>query len=447
MKNRMIQSLKTVDYRLFGTLLLMGLLPTLYTTLRINFLGALPSDWGFNIASQLSWVNLAYEVLQEGILLPLFFLMGSVIADKAELENRLRTGLAVTGILYGAIAIMIWLFAEPLVVFMRQKPELVAATVGYIRLETIASLISVLAQFIILVLITIKKNGYLLIILSVQMVLTMLLDTFLVSKLPFSLNIGVNGIALGNIVVNLSILALALALLARKGYRIWRRGKWSFSWMKEWLKVGGFSGLESFVRNLAFMLMVVRMVNVVGEQGTFWTANSFIWNWLLLPVTQLGQLIKRDCGDKGLESVRRSTLGYFALTGMFVALWLITIPLWQPFLRYVMNIGNYLDVFRIAMISLAFYIAFAFNNVIDSVFYGLGKTNYMLFQSLVINSVFYGGLFVLYRLGIYKPTLDLIALMFAVGIALDSLLTYGMFAWMLKRKNIRLFARTETESA
>lgn len=31
--------------------------------------------------------------------------------------------------------------------------------------------------------------------------------------------------------------------------------------------------------------MISRMVNVVGEQGTYWVANNFIWSWLLLPIT------------------------------------------------------------------------------------------------------------------------------------------------------------------
>ena len=228
----------------------------------------------------------------------------------------------------------------------------------------------------------------------------------------------------------------ALIVLSKQNVIV--KTKITFSWMKEWIKVGGYSGIESFVRNIAFMLMVVRMVNVVGEQGTFWVANNFIWGWLLLPILQLGQLIKRDCGESGEKAIKEKTLGYFGVTTIIVILWVITIPLWEPFIKYVMNIDNAQGIFRIALISLVFYITFAYNNVIDSIFYGIGKTNYMLFQSILINSIFYGTLFVLYINGIYKPTLELIALMFAGGIAFDSLLTYGMFYWMLKRRSLKI---------
>ena len=71
---KVLNAFKQIDYKLFGTLLLFGLLPTIYTTVRIFFLGDIPSDWGFNIASQLAWVNIIYEVIQEAILLPVFYL-------------------------------------------------------------------------------------------------------------------------------------------------------------------------------------------------------------------------------------------------------------------------------------------------------------------------------------------------------------------------------------
>lgn len=69
-----MDSFKSINFKLFGILFVMGLLPTVYTTVRIFFLGDMPDDWGFNIASQLAWVSLVYEILQEGIMLPLFYL-------------------------------------------------------------------------------------------------------------------------------------------------------------------------------------------------------------------------------------------------------------------------------------------------------------------------------------------------------------------------------------
>jgi len=76
------KSLRRFNWKLYFALLLTGLLPTLYTTVRINYLGNLPGDWGVNIASQLVWVNLILEVIYEALILPLFYLIGKTIDDR-----------------------------------------------------------------------------------------------------------------------------------------------------------------------------------------------------------------------------------------------------------------------------------------------------------------------------------------------------------------------------
>jgi len=213
---------------------------------------------------------------------------------------------------------------------------------------------------------------------------------------------------------------------------IFQTSKLNFNWIKQWTVIAGYSGLETLVRNLAFMYMVVRMVNIVSEPGTFWVTNSFIWGWLLLPVLQLGELIKSDC-SKREENITANFRGYLGVTTIIVTIWLVTIPLWEPFIKNVLNMSNYAVIFHLVMISLPFYITFAYNNLIDSIFYGIGKTEYMLFQSVFVNVTFYGTLFILFQMGIYNPTLELITLMFAAGIAVDSLLTFVMY-WYLSKK-------------
>ncbi len=306
---RIIRALKTVNYRLLAAIFATMLLPTIYQTIRIYFLGDLPSDGGINIASQLSWVNLFYEVVQETLILPLFFLLGKSLADKTEFANKVRTGLVVTAGIYLIVSIIIIACAKPLVILMAQDESLIQVTIDYVRLETIAALFSTLWRFMILVLVTLKKDAYMYIVLSVQMILSVLLDTFLISTLPVSANIGVNGIAVTNIIVNLTILAIACVLLSRADIHLFTREKWDFAWLKEWFKVGKFSGLESLLRNLVFMVMVVRMVNLVSEQGNYWIANNFIWQWLLLPSLALADVIKKEIGENR-ENIRKGWLQF-----------------------------------------------------------------------------------------------------------------------------------------
>ena len=156
-----IRALKTVDYRLLAAIFATMLLPTVYQTVRIFWLGDLPSESGINIASQLSWVSLFYEVIQEALILPLFFLLGKSLSDRRGFENKVRTGIIVTAATYLMLSIVLIVFARPLILLMAQDKTVIEQTVVYVRLETVAALFSTLWRFMTLVLVTlnIKSDG------------------------------------------------------------------------------------------------------------------------------------------------------------------------------------------------------------------------------------------------------------------------------------------------
>ena len=316
------KSLSKINYKLFLALLVLGLCPTVYTTLRVFFLGELPGEYSFSIAGQLSWVNLLYEILSEAIVLPLFFFIGKVLTDKKEFANRMRTGFLVSVGAYMVLSFLVIALAKPLLSLMATDTSILDASATYIRIESVASIFSLAFNFIMVGMVTLGKEKYVYILTAVKLVLCLLVDTFMVSTLPVSLNLGVNGIAFSNIIVNVLLVTTAIILLHKEGITLFKKEKLSFGWMKEFAKVGGISGLESFVRNIAYMLMISRMVNMVGEQGTYWVANNFIWGWLLLPILQLGELIKRETATDE-NAIKNNSLGYFVITAVVCVLWCI----------------------------------------------------------------------------------------------------------------------------
>jgi Na+-driven multidrug efflux pump len=413
------------------------LLPTVYNTVRIFFLGAMPDDWGVNIASQLSWASLFYEVIQEALILPLFFLLGKSLLDKDEFENKVRSGLLITGMIYAVVSLILIIFAKEFVYLMAQDIQLIDATVNYIRLETVAALLSTLFRFMLVVLIVMKKDMYMYITLVIQMLLSILIDTFLISDLSISLKIGVNGVAISNIIVNFANVIICIFLLSKENIFIFQRKKLSFTWVKEWFKIGKYSGIESLLRNLAFVIMIIRMVNLVSEQGSYWITNNFIWHWLLLPALALHDLIQRDIGEDK-RNIQKNTLGYIALTTIFALGWVISIPLWKPFLKYVMNASSYETVYYIALLQTVFYITFIFNKIFDSTFYGVGRTDYMLIQSVCIDGFYYGVAFILYLNKIFIPTLFSISMLFGFGMVFDLIPTFILYKRLLKKMNMKI---------
>ena len=430
-------SLKNINYKLYFALLVIGLAPTVYSTVRVFFLGALPGEYSFSIAGQLSWVNLLYEIINEAIILPLFYFIGKVATDKKEFTNRVKTGLVMSLGIYLILSTIIICFAKPLLSLMATDASIIDASATYIRIESVANIFLILTQFTLVALVTINKSKYLYILTFARLILSIVCDTFLVSSLPISLNLGVNGVGYSNIIVNIVLLALSLILLSKENINIFDRVKLEFAWAKEFIKIGSISGLESLVRNVAYMVMISRMVNVVGEQGTYWVANNFIWGWLLLPVLQLGELIKQETATNK-ENVHKNGLGYFGITVIICTLWFVTIPLWKPFMANILQFSDIDKLFNLVLVLVGFYVLYAFQNVFDSILYGLGKTNYMLFESVVTNTVYYGVAFILYLTGLWTPSLIGIALLFGIGNAFDSVVSLGAFAFLLKKEKINI---------
>ena len=430
-------SLSKINYRLFFALLVLGLAPTIYTTVRVFFLGQLPGEWSFSIAGQLSWVNLLYEILNEAIILPLFYFVGKVKDDKGEFSNRVRTGMLISLGVYAVLSAVVLLFAEAMLNLMATDSSIIAASASYIRIESIANVFSILTQFALVALVTVNKSKYLYALTGAKFVLCLVSDVFLVSTLPISANLGVNGIGYSNIIVNVLLLVVSFLLLAREEIKVFAKSKLDFVWIKDFVKVGGISGVESLVRNVAYMVMIARMVNVVGEQGTYWVANNFVWGWLLLPVLQLGELIKQEVAtDK--ENIRRNSLGYFGITAIISVLWFASIPVWKPFMTHVLGFSDVDKLFDLVLLLIGFYVLYAVQNVFDSTFYGLGKTNYMLFESVVTNTIYYGIAFALYATNVWIPTLMGIALLFGIGNAFDSIVSLVAYVFLLKKEKINV---------
>ena len=216
-KTTVIKSLNRFDWKLYLALLVTGLLPTIYTTIRINYLGNLPGDWGVNIASQLVWVNLILEVIYEALILPLFYLIGKTLENKKETVNKVKSGLLLTFGIYFFCTVIIAIFAKQLVTAMAQNPDTIEATTVYIRIEMLAALFMGPVKFM-TVFILLNYRIHIYVLLLIQMLLSVTLDTLLLSELDISLDLGVNGIAYSNIIV-LDYVSIHYGYFCKKIYK------------------------------------------------------------------------------------------------------------------------------------------------------------------------------------------------------------------------------------
>lgn len=123
-----------INYRLYASLLVMGLCPAIYQAVRIFFLGQMPDPGAYSIAGQLSWVQLLYEIVQETVLLPLYFFLGQVVSDNVSFGNRVRSGLWLTAGIWTALAVAVSAFARPLLGWMAAAPDIIEASCDLVLL-------------------------------------------------------------------------------------------------------------------------------------------------------------------------------------------------------------------------------------------------------------------------------------------------------------------------
>ncbi len=410
MKERFKQ-LKSFNWRLFAALCALELIPAIYQTVKTFIMSSTGQSDAFDIIGQMEWFDLINETLQAFLIIPLYSILNNIFKNDEEhfAKHTFKTGL-LTFSIYTLFSIGVLIYGIVLIKAMNPKEVDIAVVNSYLQLETIAFMSGIIVSFVNVVFVVVGKSKNVYIFLAIRTILSLIADFALIP------NLGVYGIAVSNIIVN-TVLAVSsfVVLYIQKYIEFCWFHKSDFPILKEWGKVGLFSGVQQFIDNFIYAIMICKMVNMVAEQGNYWIVNNFIWGWLLIPISALSEIVRRDCKDGYLQLKQ---FNYYFIVACVVAVWTITVPLWTPFFKYAENLSNAGELFEIAVKLVPFYIAYAICAIIDNIFVGLGKTIYNAVNSLIINLVYYGVFFILYVTRTITFTMDAIILMFGFGMVM-----------------------------
>jgi Na+-driven multidrug efflux pump len=390
------------------------------------------------------WVSLILEIFQEALILPLYHQLGATIQCQTRTKNKLKIGVMVTFFVHLILSGVLIALAWPLLKCMAQKQENLEATVIYIRLELCNIPLNSVNTFFVTTLTVLMANKHLYVVLLLRMCSTIATDTCFLSTLPFSLQLGVKGIAYGNLISTCVVFAYCCVICWQHLHfttdDIFNKSSYNFSWMKSWTSVGLFSGLDSLIRNVFYILCVLRMMNVVEEQGLYWRSNEFIWNWLLLLYLPLANVLKQDaCGDDTMN--HKHKLSSYILFVIFILLiWLLSLPLWKLFFISAMHVNDTdaQHMLSLVLLLLPFYLMFMVTTLLNSVFYAKGRTHYLAIKSTVPNLCINLPAFVLFIMNIYRPTVRSIALLFGSTMALGECLTIAFYIYYLRTVDYKI---------
>ena len=416
---------KTFDWKMYLALCLLALVPAIYQTVITKLITSYTSAGTLDIIGQMEWFDLIDETICSFLIIPMYSVLSK--AYKKDNFNKVvfKLGIVIV-ILYALFSIGTFFYGINLISFMNPNEIDIGAAYRYLSLETIAFMIGIIFSYVSVVFLVIDKAKYMYAFLVAKILLATLSNFLLIP------NMGVDGVAVSNIIANTIMGVLGVLLLIHeKAIRPGKYVKDDFSIFKDWGRIGLFAGGQQFLDNIIYALMICRMVNAVSESGNYWVSNNFIWGWLLIPITCLSEIIRKDAGADGYNLKQKN---YYSITLFVLILWFTLIPTYNWFFSTVEGISNPERIFDIVIKNLGFYVAYAFSQIPDAIFVGTGKTKYNAINSLFCNIVYYGIWFIFYITGTVTMNMDMIIIMFGCG---------NITHWVVSILEEKIFLRRE----
>ena len=403
----LIGLLRQWDWGLFLLIFLFMALPRFYLSYSFYLIGnTIPDINALATVAQWQFIELLLEVLQETFVLAIFFFVGRGIQSKEGPGYPIRTSITTILLFSCGFAAILFIFSDNFVSVIGTPEAIRETTSAFLKIKTAGVPIFLLSMALVIIVETINRKRMLLTLAVLQVIYRFIFDSLFYGGYSFSLNLGVLGVAWSDLIAGFALLITALFMIRSIAFEKVRNFI-SFFTLKDWkvyLRVGGWSGLDSLVRNFAYFFMIVRLLNLIGANtiGGYYLTMHILWSFLLVPILALSESAKVLIANHSADLLKVRKLWYSSLVigGMFLLLWLLFLPFWRSFAGF---LNSNIEIVNISVEAMAIliipYMLLALNLITDSIFYGVGKTRYMAYQAIITNGTVYVLAFIAYLMG------------------------------------------------
>jgi len=434
-------NLKEYPWDFMGFLVLALLIPRIYSLINTMWIGHIDYS-SLAIAEQYEFMGILIEIVNEGVPFGVLALVSQNYKNRSVVLKQLFAGIILQLILSTTLSIIILSNMPLFVQIIGTSAEIVDKTIRYLSLRAIALPFNSLALLLIIGIKSLDRAKLSLEIVSVNVLLNIILDLFLISNFPFSLQLGLDGAAIGYLISNITYFITALGAIVVI-LHIKRQELKSQDFLdnsKSLFKVGGWTGIDSFVRNF-FYFFVLQILNFMGPNqfAGFQLFQKIMWT-VLIPVIAISEgtairvgnyLVKEDTKKRIPSLLTTSAFLGFMIVGSFGLVGIFAID----------SIGSIftsnLDVIRFSSLMFFWqiipYILFAVAMNLRGLFFGTGKTYNILIISLILNLGVIFPFFLLINSGILPQNFESIMLMFVFVDLIDIVITYILIRLLLNR--------------
>ena len=296
---------KKVYNKDYWILICIGFLPLMWKILEIAFLSS--STNALKILGQFALISIIFKIFEESLSNPLYKTLSKqnfkTAEEKYYVAKRVLIYYFFATILF---SISLYFLSGSLLKLSHVPDYIFNETLQFVKLYIIASTFGVYSKFLYTFNLINKDTKKMFIYLLIKSLATTILFICMVPE--FSLNLGANGIAVSEIIINL-ITVIYLSCSFPKSEKSSVKIN-----LKEYFKLFLFSLSETLIRNIVYYCVILVFLNIIDSQELYFVSNEYIWNIMLVPTLAQGSLIKQDYANNKNASLKPYFINAIILT-------------------------------------------------------------------------------------------------------------------------------------
>jgi len=241
-------------WHFIGFLVLAMMIPKFYELSNIYWIGRISMD-ALAITEQFEFIAVSIEIVNEMIPFGILALIAQNYHNREKVIEILKAGLIIQIVFSLIVTGIMVFFTRDFVATIGTPVEIVTLTTQYLLLKSIALPFEAVAYILLIAIKSLQKGKEALILVTISVFVNMLLDLFLISNTSVSLHLGIQGVAIGYVVSKVLLMIISVAYIIHLlGLDIASivKTKWRDHVMPLF-RIGGWTGLDSLVRNVGYM--------------------------------------------------------------------------------------------------------------------------------------------------------------------------------------------------
>lgn len=434
------------DYMLF--IFAAWAIPAVYGLFNRYFIGYMSYE---SVVTEQSFeaLEVLMEVFLEMFPLAILALVAKDLQNQENVRGVLKTAVVMQLTITITFATLFVVFAGSFIDWINTPKGARLLALRYFRMRALSLPLTSIASLFLIAMKALRKGGLAILLAFLGVLINFILDLLLISNFPFSLKLGLIGSALDNILaafLSVILSAIAFYVVSRKGsnYRISKMNAFSV------VGIGKWTGLESLVRNIGYIIGVVALVNLIGANepsaiGGYNTAMWVMWGITLIPIlswTESTEIAIGNAFGKGdIEGMKGIQLSSCIIMGAYMLSWIIIGQIiWEPISKW-LNKSISVEVAEYSKMTFDYlmlpYTLFAVGSGVKAVFIGTGRPLYVFISSTIVNMLLYVPLGLLAKYAGLKITY-LGFLQVTIAVFVLDFLTSGLFLYKKGYRGLKM---------